>query len=182
MQPPRPTLAKVNKTCEQYRHYNALVIVLLVRKILKMKFLLSCTSSRQDLKVLIKYYRREVQLAYLVDFAQFLLRFAPHLTFLHSKLVLHSQESLFTGVRLHLFFYLVLYLQLVGAQEAYKIQLARGTACIFSRLCPISTMVCFKFYFAVLQISLTLLRITFFKNTYTSIQFCLVLCLYCVGS
>ena len=42
-------------------------------------FIWSCTSTRQVLKVLRKYYRLEVQLAYLVDFAQFLLRFAPHL-------------------------------------------------------------------------------------------------------
>ena len=46
----RPALAKVNKTQEWYCHYNALVIVLLVRKIPKMKFLLSCTSSQQDLR------------------------------------------------------------------------------------------------------------------------------------
>ena len=162
LQPPRPTLSKVNKTYEQYRHYYAFVIVLLVRKISKMKLLLSCSSGRQDLmghrKIppargtagifsplcpifttgcftfhlfctpnqsyshfsrirlhlcifiwsctsswqdlsgLIKYHWLEVQLAYLVDFAQFLLRFARHFTFLHSKLVLHSLESLFTRV------------------------------------------------------------------------------------
>ena len=165
LQPLTPSLAKVNKSYELYRHYNALVIALLVGKIPKMKFPLSCTSSRQgaqkilpargtacisgqlcpfvttvcfafyffctpnqsntslnnfskeyvhiyfylvlnltgwqDLSGLIKYCRLEVQLAYFVEFAQFLLRFAPRLTFLHSKLVLHSLESLFTRVNLH---------------------------------------------------------------------------------
>ena len=42
LQPLRPTLAKVKKTYEEYRHFNALVMMLLVRKIPKMKFLLSC--------------------------------------------------------------------------------------------------------------------------------------------
>ena len=50
--------------------YNALFLVLLVRKIPNMKFLLYSTS--EDLRRLRKYYRLEVQLAYLVDFAQFL--------------------------------------------------------------------------------------------------------------
>ena len=92
-----------------------------------MKFLLSCTSSQQDQKALIKYYRLELQPAYSDDFVQFLLRFAPHLTFLHSKLVLHSLESLFTRVNLHLFSYLVFYLQLIGSEGAYyrlEVQLA----------------------------------------------------------
>ena len=102
----RSTLAKVNKTHEQYRHHNAFVIVLLVRKISKMKFLLSCTFRQQDLRRLRKYYRLEVQLAYLVYFAQMLLRFASHFIFLHSKLVLHSFFSLtlmFSRTNLHLF-------------------------------------------------------------------------------
>ena len=42
------------------------------------------------------YYWLEVQLAYLVDFAQYLLWFAPHITFLHSKRVVHSLELLFS--------------------------------------------------------------------------------------
>ena len=115
LQPLRPTLAKVNKTYEQYRHYNALVIVLLVAKIPKMKSLLSCTSGRQDQRGLRRYYRLEVQLAYLVDFARFLPRFASHFTSLHSKLFLHSYN--FSRLRLHSFFFLnlVLYLQLVGS-------------------------------------------------------------------
>ena len=85
LQPLRPTLAKVKKTYEEYRHFNALVMMLLVRKIPKMKLLLSCL--------------------------------------------------------------LWLYLQPVGSQEAQKMLPARGTACIFSRLCPIVTTVCFTFYF-----------------------------------
>ena len=78
----RSAFAKVNKTYEQYRHYNAFVIVLLVRKIPMMKFI-----------------------------------------------------------------YIVLYLSPVGSQEAQKILPARGTACIFSLLCPNVTTVCFTFYF-----------------------------------
>ena len=46
LQPLRPTLAIVNNTYEYHHHHNAFVIVLLVRKIPKMKFLLSCISSR----------------------------------------------------------------------------------------------------------------------------------------
>ena len=159
LQPPRPTLAKVNKTYKQYRHYNAFVIVLPVRNISMMKLLLSCSSRRQDPRrhrkilpargtacifsplspivttgcftfhlfgtpnqsythffkntftfiyfYLVMYlqpvvtegaYKIEVQLAYLVNFAQCLLRFARHFTLLHSKLVFHSLESLFTRV------------------------------------------------------------------------------------
>ena len=120
---------------------------------------------------LIKYNQLEVQFAYLVNFAQFLLRFAPHLTFLHSKLVLHSLESLFTRVRLHLCSYLVLYLQLVGSEGAQKILPARGTACIFSRLCPIFNTVSTRSDFSALQISLTLPGIIFHKSTFTSIFF-----------
>ena len=97
-------LAKVNKTYEQYHHYNSLVIVLLVRKIPKMKFLLPCTSSWQDLRWLRKYYRLEVQLAYLVNFAQLFLWFASHF-FLHNKLVLHSFESPFSRIHIHLFIF-----------------------------------------------------------------------------
>ena len=49
------------------------------------------------------YYWLEVQLAYFVDFA--------HITFPHSKRVVHSMELLFSWINLHfLFFYLVLYL------------------------------------------------------------------------
>ena len=45
-----------------------------------------------------KYYWLEVQLVYLIDFAQFLLRFARHFTFLYCNLVFHSLESIFTRV------------------------------------------------------------------------------------
>ena len=49
------------------------------------------------------YYWLEVQLAYFVNFA--------HITFPHSKRVVHSLELLFSRINLHfLFFYLVLYL------------------------------------------------------------------------
>ena len=68
-------------------------------------FIWSYTSSWQDLKGFIKYYRLEVQLAYLVDFARFLLRFAPHLTFLYSKLGLHSLES-FLQEYIYIYFFI----------------------------------------------------------------------------
>ena len=45
--------------------------------------------------------------------------------------------------------------------------MTKGTACMFSRLCPIVTVVCFTFYFSELQIRLTLLGITFCMNTFT---------------
>ena len=129
-----------------------------------MKFLLSCTSSRQDQKALTKYYRLELQPAYLDDFVQSLLRFAPHLTFLHSKLVLYSLESLFTRVRLHSFSYLVFYLQLIGSEGAYY----RLGSCILSPLCPIFITVSTTSDFSALQISLTII---FHKSTFTSIFF-----------
>ena len=44
--PQRPAPVKVNETHEQYCQHNALVVVLRVRKIPKMKFILSCASSR----------------------------------------------------------------------------------------------------------------------------------------
>ena len=45
--------------------------------------------------------------------------------------------------------------------------LAGGTACIFSRLCPIFTMVCSTYYFSALQTSRTLLGIIIFMNKFT---------------
>ena len=42
--------------------------------------------------------------------------------------------------------FIVLYLQPVGSQEAQQILPARGTACIFDKLCSVVTMVCFAFY------------------------------------
>ena len=99
-----------------------------------MKFLLSCTSSQWDLKGLIKYYRLEVKLAYLVDLAQFLLRFVPRLTFLYSKLVLHSLESLFTSLRLHLFWSCTSSWQ--DLKRLRKYNRLGGTACIFKSTLP----------------------------------------------
>ena len=59
--------------------------------------------------------------------------------------------------------------QPVGSEGAYKILPARVTACIFRRLCPIFITVCSTFDFSALQISLTLLGITFYKSTFTFI-------------
>ena len=57
-------------------------------------------------KRLRKYYRLEVQVAYLVEFAQILQWFAPHFTFLHSILVLHFLESLFSWIHMNLFIFI----------------------------------------------------------------------------
>ena len=127
--------------------YNALFLVLLVRKIPNMKFLLYSTS--EDLRRLRKYYRLEVQLAYLVDFAQFLWEFAAHFTFLHSKLVLHSFKSPFSWIHLNLVF-------------------CRGTACILNKLCPIF---CYSLLwillFSISFLVLHFIRSTFFMNIFS---------------
>ena len=74
-------------------------------------FIWSCTSSWQDLRGLIKYYRLEVQLACLVNFAQFSLWSAPHLIFLHSKLQTYPPWNHFLQQYIFIFFFnLVLYL------------------------------------------------------------------------
>ena len=88
------------------------------------------------------------------------------LLFLHSKLVLNSFESLFFSKNTYTFiyFYLVLYLQLVACEGAYKILLAGGTACILSRLCPIFMIVCSTVSVSALQICLTLLESLFTKE------------------
>ena len=150
LQPVRPALAKVNETYEQYRHYNALVIVLLVRKIPKMKFLLSCTSSQQDLRRLRKYYRLEVQLAYLVYFAQMLLRFASHLIFsalqISLTLLFQSYTHVFKNKFTFIYFNLALYpswQDLKGLIKQYRqeVQLAYlvDFAQFLSRFSPHST-------------------------------------------
>ena len=127
--------------------------MLLVRKIPKIKFLLSCTSSRQDLWRRRKYYQLEVQLAYLVNFAQLLLRFASHFTFSALQISLTVLWiTFFKNKYIFIYFYLVLSLWLVGSEGAYKTLLARGTACILSGLCPIFIMVCSTFYFSALQV------------------------------
>ena len=75
--------------------------------------------------------------------------------------LLHSLESIsFLQNTLIFFLYFVLFL------KAEKAQLARGKACIFSQLCPIFTVIFSTFYFSALQISLTLLGITFVKNIF----------------
>ena len=135
LQPPRPTLAKLNKTYEQYRHYNAFVIVLLVRHISKMKLLLSCSSRRQE-------PRRHRKILPARGTAGIFSPLCPIfttgcLTF-HSfdtpnQSYTHFSKNTFTFI----YFYLVMYLQPVGSKGAYKILLVRGTACILSRLSPI---------------------------------------------
>ena len=60
--------------------------------------------------------------------------------------------TFFTNTNIFTYFYLVLYLQLIRSEGAYKIQPARGTACTLSRLCPIFIMVCSTFYFSALQV------------------------------
>ena len=102
------------------------------------------------------------------------------LLFLHSKLVLHSLESLFfKNTFPSIFFYLVLYLWLVGSEGAYKILLARGTACIFSRLCPTVTTVFFTFYFFCTP-NLSYTPWNHFFQEYISINFFFIW--YCASS
>ena len=60
--------------------------------------------------------------------------------------------TFFTNTNIFTYFYLVLYLQLIRSEGAYKIQPARGTACILSRLCPIFIMVCSTFHFSAVQV------------------------------
>ena len=129
LQPLRPTLAKVNKTYEQYRHYNSLVTVLLFGKIPKTKFLLSCTSKISGglENTTGQRYSLHIQ-STLPNCYNGLLRI---LLFPLPKLILHSFESLFfRNTYTFIYFQLVLYLQLVGSQGAFKIlplevQLAR---------------------------------------------------------
>ena len=54
------------------------------------KHLLKLCRYSVDIRGLKMYHRLQVELAYLVDFVQFLLWFAPHFTFLHSKLQPHT--------------------------------------------------------------------------------------------
>ena len=165
LQPPRPTLSKVNKTYEQYRHYNAFVIVLLVRKISKMKLLLSCSSGRQDLRGDRKIPPARGTAGIFSPLCPIFMIgcFTFHLFCTPNQSYTHFFKNTFTFI----YFYLVMYLQLAGSVRAYKILLARGIACIFSRLCTIFITVCSTFYFSALQISLTLSRITFYKSIIT---------------
>ena len=121
----------------------------------------SCTSSWQ----LRKYKWVE---AHLVAFARFLLWFVSNFTFLHSKLFLNPFESFFFHNEYDfIYFYLVLYLQLVGSQEAEKhhrleVQLAYlvDFARFFLWFAPI-------LLFYTPSCSLTLCGIIFFgKNTF----------------
>ena len=116
-------------------------------------FIWSCTSSPKDLKGLRKYYRLQVQLAYLVDFVQILPWFTPHFPFLLFNLDLHSLELLFIRVCLHLFFF---YMVPLAGRTLKGLENTRGKACIFNQLCPIFITVCFEFYFFKIPFSLTL--------------------------
>ena len=82
-----------------YIPYDALVIALMVRKIPKIIFLLSCTSYRQDLRRLKKNYLLEVQLAYLVNFAQLLLRFSRYFSFSAPQISLTLLLVTFSRIR-----------------------------------------------------------------------------------
>ena len=127
----------------------------------------SCTSSWQDLKRLKKYYRLEVQLAYLVSFAQFLLRFSSHFTFLHSKSILISWESLFSRKHVHLFIYFIWSCTSIW-QGSDNTTGQRCSLFILSTL-PNFCYAWLQAYFSELQISLKLLGIAFSKNTCTFI-------------
>ena len=58
--------------------------------------------------------RLEVQLAYLVNFAQLFHDLLDILLFLHSKLVLHSSESLFFQEHVHIYLFLFGLVPLAG--------------------------------------------------------------------
>ena len=97
----------------------------------------SCTSSWQEGRGGVKLY---YQLTYLVDFANsynvllYILLFCTP----SCSLTLFGIILFFLGMHLNFFFfYLVLYLQLVGSQEAQNGLPARGVGCIFRHLCPI---------------------------------------------
>ena len=139
------------------------------------------------------YCRLEVQLAYLVHFAHFLLWFAPHFAFAHSKLqsyILRNNWFFFKNT-FEFFFLLFGLVPLAGRNSGGLEKLpVRGTACTFGQLCPIFTGVC-SLYFSALQISFTLLGITFFMMdtfTFCSLLFSLhltfwysILVLYHIG-
>ena len=117
----------------------------------------SCTSSWQGGRGGVKLY---YQLTYLVDFANsyYVLLYILLFCTPSCSLTLFGIILYFLGMHLNFFFfYLVLYLQLVGSQEAQNGLPARGVGCIFSHLCPILSTVC-SFYFSGLQISLTLIQ------------------------
>ena len=61
-----------------------------------------------------KYYQLEVQLAYLVNFTQFLLWFAPHLTLLHSKLQSCTPWNHFLQEYFYMYFFLFGLVSLAG--------------------------------------------------------------------
>ena len=116
----------------------------------------SSWSTGVSWRVMPKSYRLEVQLAYLVNFAQLLQWFASHFT--HSTL-----QTSHTPLWMIFFFvrnrYKFIYLFLFGLEPlagrilgAYKILPARGTACMLSGVCPIFIMVCSTFYFSALQV------------------------------
>ena len=96
-------------------------------------------------KRLRKYYRLEVQVVYLVEFAQILQWFAPHFTFLHSILVLHFLESLFSQyIWIYLFLFGVVPLAggiLGGSENAWD------TAHKFNWLCQFLLQFAFNFTF-----------------------------------
>ena len=104
-------------------------------------------------KRLRKYYQLEIQLECLVDFAQFLIQFASHFTFLHSKLVLHSFESLFSRINIILFIFIwsciFTWQDLKGLIDILP---ARSTACILCGICPIFITAYYTFYFSVFQV------------------------------
>ena len=134
------------------------------------------------------YCRLEVQLAYLVHFAQFLLWFAPHFAFAQSNLqsyILFRNNLVFFKNTFEFFFLLFGLVPLAGRNSGGLEKLpVRGTACtIFTGVCSL--------YFSALQISFALLGISFFMMdtfTFCSLLFSLhltfwysILVLYHIG-
>ena len=117
LQPPRPTLVKVNKNYEQYRHYNAFVTVLLVRKISKMKLLLSGSSRRQDLRGHRKILPARGTACTFSPLSPIVTTgcFTFHLSGTPNQSYTHFFKNTFTFI----YIYLVMYLQPVGSESAY---------------------------------------------------------------
>ena len=137
----------------------------LFKQISKMKLLSSCSSRRQDLWRHRKILPARGTVCIFSPLCPIVATgcFTFHLFYTPNQSYTHFFKDTF----IFIYFYMAMYLQQVGSKGAYKILLARGTACILSRLCPIFITVCSPFYFSALHISLTLLGITFYKSIIT---------------
>ena len=135
-----------------------------------MRFLLSCPLAGRISGGFKKYYRLEVQLAYLVNFAQLLLRLCTvcfTFYFFCTPNQLYTPLSHFFQEYVSIYFFIWPCTPSWQDLEAQKMLPTRDTACIFSRLCPIFITVCSTIYFPALQIVvLHSLESFYFKNSF----------------